>query len=343
MDICDTSPLDATAAYVNAQLAALAGQLVGGGQSISGLRRLTGGASLETWAFDVEHQGGARALILRRRGSGDDSDVFETSLDLGIEAKVLAAAARSNVPVAALVRDCQASDGLGEAYIVERVEGETLGRRIAAGPAFEAVRPSMAAQCGQTLARIHSVPTDALPPLQTQSAQDVLDRYVAIYRKFSAPRPVLEAALCWMRERLPHSVEPRLVHGDFRNGNLMVHPEKGLVAALDWELAHLGDPAEDIGWLCVNSWRFGVVEKPVGGFGDLHDLLAAYAQAGGEELPVERVRFWQAAGTFKWAVVTMMMYQTFASGGSASVERAVIGRRLSECEVDLLALMEGGQ
>lgn len=338
------APASDPADFVLARLAALAPALAPGGVRATGLRRLTGGASLETWAFDIEGAvGEARPLILRRRGGGGEAEVFETSLPLPVEAKLLKAAEEGGVPVARLVRDCAEVDGLGEAYVVERVSGETLGRRIAADPAFAPARDVLGGQCGEALARIHALDPAGLPPLEVQDGRAVLDRYADIYRKSSGPRPVMEAALKWMEARLPTPVQPRLVHGDFRNGNLMVDPERGLTAVLDWELAHLGDPAEDLGWLCVNSWRFGVTHNVVGGFADLDSLLDAYRDAGGEPPSVERVRFWQAVGTFKWAVVTMMMYRTFASGASRSVERAVIGRRLSECEVDLLALMEASR
>ncbi len=128
---------------------------------------------------------------------------------------------------------------------------------------------------------------------------------------------------------------PCLVHGDFRVGNLMVDPENGLVGVLDWELAHLGDPAEDLGWLCVNSWRFRRPDREVGGFGHLPALIEAYENAGGMRIAPDRVRWWQAMGTLNWAVTTRSLF--LAGGGS--VERAVIGRRLSECEADLVALM----
>lgn len=325
------------------RLQALAPVLALGGERVTGLRRLTGGASLETWAFDIEGDGRLRPLILRRRGGDGEAEVFETSLPLPIEAQLLMAAETAGTPVAGLVRDCGPDDGLGEAYVVERVAGETLGRRIAADPAFAPARGKLGLQCGQALARIHGIDLTGLPPLETQDARAVLDRYAGIYRKSSSARPVMEAALKWMEARLPASITPCLVHGDFRNGNLMVDQQTGLTAVLDWELAHLGDPAEDLGWLCVNSWRFGVTDRVVGGFADLETLLDAYEAAGGERPSIERVRFWQAVGTFKWAVVTMMMYRTFATGASRSVERAVIGRRLSECEVDLLALMEASR
>ena len=77
------------------------------------------------------------------------------------------------------------------------------------------------------------------------------------------------------------------MHGDFRHGNLIIGPD-GVRAVLDWELAHLGDPMEDLGWICVNSWRFGEIDKPVGGFGTREELFAGY-EAAGRRVDPERV------------------------------------------------------
>lgn len=328
-------------ARVHAALDALAPQIMPGGR-IANLARLTGGASLETWSFDLVGAEGAMALILRRRQASDDG-IFTTSLPLGTEAALLARVEAAGVPVARLVRVCGERDGLGEAYIVTRIAGETLGRRIVAGEAFAPARRLLGAQCGAALAAVHGVALDGLPPLETLDARGTLARYEEIHRRIGALRPTLEAAFRYLDREAPAPVEPRLVHGDFRNGNLIVDPDKGLVAALDWELAHLGDPAEDLGWLCVNSWRFGETALPVGGFATLEALLEGYRAAGGEPPSVARIRYWQMVGSLKWAVVCLMMYETFAAGEEKSMERAVIGRRLSECEVDLLALMREAQ
>jgi aminoglycoside phosphotransferase (APT) family kinase protein len=131
-----------------------------------------------------------------------------------------------------------------------------------------------------------------------------------------------------------------LIHGDFRNGNLMV-TEQGLSGVLDWELSHLGDPREDLGWICVNSWRFGESRNPVGGFGAYQQLLDGYHGAGGVAVTLEDVKYWELLGTLKWGIMCMMMYGAFASGGDPSVERATIGRRVSETEIDLITLFEG--
>ena len=295
-------------------------------------RRLSGGASLETWAFDLDD---GTPLILRRRPAG--AAMRETALPLASEAALIRAADAAGAPAPSVVRVCEPQDDLGEAYVMRRLEGETLGRRIVRDEAFAAVRPGLARRCGEVLARIHAIPTEGLPPLATSDARGELARYETIYRGLGAERPILEAAFRWLEAAAPPPPgRPVLVHGDFRNGNLMIHPEQGLVGVLDWELAHLGDPAEDLGWICVNSWRFGEWRRPVGGFGDYADLLAGYDG----EVTLERVKFWQALGSLKWGVMCLMMYQSFATGADRSIERAMIGRRTSETEIDLVALME---
>jgi aminoglycoside phosphotransferase (APT) family kinase protein len=123
----------------------------------------------------------------------------------------------------------------------------------------------------------------------------------------------------------------------------MIHPERGLVAVLDWELAHLGSPASDLGWLCVNSWRFGESARPVGGFGAYEELLAGYEAAGGPPVPLEALTYWQGLGSLKWGVMCLLMYQSYQSGQDRSVERAMIGRRVSETEIDLVNLMREGR
>jgi aminoglycoside phosphotransferase (APT) family kinase protein len=310
------------------------------GTRIANLRRLTGGASLETWSYDeIGQDGASRPLILRRRSSGEHGTI-DTANPLSTEAALLRAVGSQGVPVADPVYEAAPGHALGEAYVMRRIDGETLGRRIATDPRFDAVRPALASQCGAAIARIQSVDTATLPPLATLSGADLIDQYEQSYRTLSGPRPAIEAAIRWLRATVPPPRPPVLVHGDFRNGNIIVDEQQGLAAVLDWELTHLGDPAEDIGWICVNSWRFGQTDKRVGGFGTLDALLDGYRAAGGMDLTREDIRWWEAMGTFKWAVVTMGMYNSYATGKRPTIERALIGRRTSECEADLVALMQ---
>jgi len=320
-------------ASIQRGLARLAPRLGAGGAGIADLQRLTGGASLQTWRFTLLREA-PRTLILRRRAVPGDN-----ALSLEVEAALLRLAGAAGVPVPDVVHVCAPGDGLGEAVIVSHVAGETLGRRIVAGEAFAAIRPALARQAGVALARLHAVDLAIAPALPVLDAAATLVSYEAIFRRIGACRPVLEVAFRVLSRDVPAPVPTRLVHGDFRTGNLMIDPASGLAAVLDWELSHLGDPAEDFGWLCVNSWRFGAMELEAGGFGALEDVRAGYASVAGDAPPVDRIHYWQMLGSLKWAVMCLMMFETHASGGDPSLERAAIGRRVSECEADLLALM----
>ena len=116
--------------------------------------------------------------------------------------------------------------------------------------------------------------------------------------------------------------------------------ETGLTSVLDWELAHLGDPREDLAWICVNSWRFGQSQNRVGGFGQLEDMLTAYNAASGRNFTAKDVDWWEMLGTLKWGIMCMIMYEAFRSGADPSGVRAAIGRRVSETEIDLINLLE---
>jgi aminoglycoside phosphotransferase (APT) family kinase protein len=276
-------------------------------------------------------------MVLRRAPDGA-AERAAGNATLAAEAQIIALAEAAGVPVPAVHALLQPSMGLGDGYVMAHVDGETLGRRIVDATRLAPARARLARQCGQALARIHRIETRRLPPLRRAGADEQLAYYDARHRHEGTPRPVFELALQWLRAHRP--ADPphlALVHGDFRNGNLVVG-EDGLRAVLDWEMAHLGDPMEDLGWICVNSWRFGRSALPVGGFGTREELFAGYVEAGGE-LHAERVRFWEVFGTLKWGVICESMGHAYLSGAERNVERAAIGRRASEAEIDLLWLL----
>lgn len=326
---------------VRAGLQKLAERLGGAGAVLTEAQRLSGGASMETWAFGFEGAGGAERLILRRRAGPFDEENAR-SVSLATEAALIRATGANGARVPTVRHVCDDADGLGEAYVMVRVDGETLGRKITSDPRFDAVRPRLARQCGESLVAIHRTPPPPGLKLKAVNGAEELDRYEEVYRATGAERPILELAFQYLRGRLPTPVTPVLLHGDFRNGNIMFDPEQGVAAILDWELAHLGDPAEDMGWICTNSWRFGRPDRPVGGFGDYDELLAGYASAGGAAIDLARVRFWQMLGSLRWGVMCLTMYLSWRDGLTRSVERPMIGRRVSETEADLVKLLEEG-
>ncbi len=321
---------------VQAGLARLAPLLSGSGGAITRLERMSAGASQEIWRFAVTNPQGEHSLILRREP--DNGGVVNGGIPLNVEAMIVRAAEESDVPVATVRHILTAEDALGTGYIMDFVEGETLGGRIATHPRFESARAGLARQCGEILARVHAMPLGDLPPLARRSPAEAVEFWRETYRAGTVPRPVFELAFRWLAEHAPSPVAEALVHGDLRNGNLMVD-ESGIKAVLDWELAHIGDPMEDLGWLCVNSWRFGQIDRPVGGFGDYADLFAGYEAVSGVRVDPERQRWWELFGTLRWGTMCAGSLNKFRNNGT-SVERALIARRASETEIDILRLLE---
>ena len=298
--------------------------------------RLSGGASQESYRFVC----GNDLFVLRRPPGGVPKNTSSNALSMTDEARALAHVYEAGVAVPEVVHICAPEDGLGLGYIMRFIEGQTIARKILRDDEFSDTRPQLAAQCGTMLARLHGLESDQMEGLPSSDAKGELDKYIEILRAHGHPHPVFELAIRWLADNVPPSQAHCLVHGDFRMGNLMITPESGVVAILDWELAHIGDPMEDLGWPCVPSWRFGQHQNPVGGFGQREDFYAAYEAAGGT-IDRAAVRFWEILGTLKWGIMCTMMATAFTSGADRTVERAAIGRRASETEIDLLRMLEG--
>src|SRR5665213_409698 len=308
-----------------------------GATGIAGAARLSGGASQETWSFDIVHASGNVGAILRRAPQGYGAAPTRAA-GLDAEATLMQLAFDAGLPSPKVMHVLRPQDQLGIGFVMQRIAGETIARKILRDEQFAEARPLLARQLGEVAAGIHQLDPSKLPDLRRMSAAKEIADLDREYRSFNWPRPVFELALRWLIERDPGpSDEVTLVHGDFRHGNLIIGPD-GLRAVLDWELAHLGDPMEDLGWVCVNSWRFGEIDKPVGGFGSREELFAGYETAGRRVDP-DRVMFWEVMGTLRWGVMCCGMMQRFRSGPDHSMERAMSGRRSSETELDLLRLL----
>jgi aminoglycoside phosphotransferase (APT) family kinase protein len=302
---------------------------------IEDLRRLSGGASRETWSFDAVTDDGDRVpLVLRRDPAG-----YLGWSERAVEYELLRLAHEGGVAVPRVRFLLEDDDELGSGFVMDRVEGETIPRKILRDDEYATGRLHLARQCGEQAARIHALEPSDLPPLDRDTPRTQLDRYRDFLDGFGDPHPAFELGLRWLAEHAPSEPErAHLVHGDFRNGNLVIGPD-GLRAVLDWELAHLGDPVEDLGWLCVKSWRFGATDRRVGGFGDVDELVAGYRDAGGGEIDLETLQWWELFGTLKWGVICQIQAFTHLDGAVRSVELAALGRRVAEMEWDLLELL----
>lgn len=323
-------------AHLATGLAAAWRRRFGDDVEIDELVPLSAGTSSHTWRFVARGRRSTQKAILQLFAGARQ---FAGALDKRTQGRVQQAAFDGGIPVARVLLILDEADRIGEGYVSVLLEGETLGQRIVHSARFERARMRMAQQCGEILAGIHRLAPTGMPPLPLRQAAESVKLLGLTHRSYGQSIPVFELAIQWLEDHLPPQGEVRLVHGDFRTGNLLVG-EEGIVAVLDWEMAHLGDPMEDLGWLCVNSWRFGRIDRPVGGFGDRAALYQAYERASGVAVDPERVRFWQIFGSLQWGVVCQWFAFQAVSGELESLERAAIGRRMSETQIDLLDLLE---
>lgn len=297
--------------------------------ALSGLSRLSGGANMESWAFDWAGEG----YVLRRAPSVD----YMAGRPYGhaVEAALVRAAHAGGVRAPEVVGVLADGDGMGTGYVMRRITAEVSPAKILAAP------PSpLVADLGRELARIHALPRAAIPEgIPVMDTAEALAELKARFLSYGGDRPVIALAIKWCEDHLPASAEPVLVHGDYRMGNVMVDAD-GLAAVLDWELAHLGDAHEDLAFGCMTVWRFGQLDRPAFGVGSLEEYFAAYEAAGGRSVDRGRFRFWLVYRTLWWALGCLQMGQAWRSGADTTVERVVVGRRTAEQELDLVRLLE---
>jgi aminoglycoside phosphotransferase (APT) family kinase protein len=304
------------------------------------MRLLAGGASQEAWAVDIALDGDTLDLVMRRDMGGVLTFV---TLSRATEFAVISAAYAAGVPVPRPYFE-PAEIGGKPAFFMERVPGDAVGRRITADPAFAGARALLPEQLASALAAIHRVDVRAAgldgrlqQPRDGRSAVSVeLER---LYRELDAidePHPALELALRWLTLNEPaREAATTLVHGDFRIGNVLVD-ETGLRAVLDWEFAHVGDPDEDVAWMCVRAWRFGRNDLEAGGIAPRETWIRAYERAAGRTVDRDRVAYLEILGNVKWAIGAAMQSRRHLSGQEPSIELASLGRLCAEMEFEAL-------
>ena len=307
-----------------------------------GLARLSGGAGRETWTFDAYFGDEKLEGIFRC----DPVAGIESSAARSLEFTLLKAAMESGAVVPEPLWDGDDTFPV-KFFVMRRLESEALGGRLVRGEQYAHARTVVPGQLAQSLARIHAIQLADYPALGilqkpepgVSPARTEVEHYEQIFRTISMdPHPVFELAFRWLYQHLPNPSEQVLVHGDYRLGNFLFG-EEGVLGVIDWELAHWGDPMEDIGWLAVKSWRFGG-DKPMAGVGDYEPFFEAYEAAGGAKVDRARVHFWELFGNLKWGVITIQQASNWFTGRNKSVEMASIGRRTAETEWELLKLLE---
>ena len=264
-------------------------------------------------------------------------------MPIEVEASHLRFAEAAGMPAPHVHAVCDDASWVGGPFFLSsRVAGETIPRQILRLVESQpGLGPRLARQCGEALAKLHAADPRAHPRLGAAAGDPIeasLRAAEALVRGLLQPSPAFTLALRTLeRERPPAPPRLTVVHGDFRNGNLIVD-RTGLCAALDWEICHAGDPMEDLGWLCQRMWRFRNDALEVGGFGARADLVAGYTAAGGR-FDAERFRWWKALGTLRWGLGLAGQAKAHLDGSVPSIVMAASGRRVAELEWDVLMLL----
>jgi aminoglycoside phosphotransferase (APT) family kinase protein len=335
----DTGPADRQRALARFLAEASGAEAV----EIGRIALMSGGAIQENWAIDAEFAGGRLAgpqrLVLR----ADAPTGVPSSVGRVEEFAVLREAFAAGVTVPEPLVSCADPAVLGKPFFVmRRVAGSALGRPVTLDPALEAARPGLAERLGRELARIQTIrpPHSALAFLAPYNGpQAQIAGFRAYLDRHPNPRPVLEWAMRWAEIHAPERLPPVLCHRDFRTGNYMLEGAK-LTAILDWEFAGWGDPDEDIGWFCCKGWRFGRLDREAGGIADRAPFHRGYESESGRRLDPERVKFWEVYANIRWAIIAMQQSDRFLLGGTRNLSTAITGRRATECELELLLLLD---
>ena len=314
---------------------------------VAQVQRLTAGATKQTWRVSATVGGAARQFILQTLPPRLQATVDTPARTLTPEqdSKITQLAHLHGVPVPGLVLKLEPWHGLGHGQITVYVAGETLAPKILREARFEMARQRLTQQSAMALAAIHKIPASQAAFLPTQDAHQQWRNLRAQVDASGLRHAALEWGLRWVQERLDAYAGqvPTPVHGDFRLGNLIVNDE-GLAAVIDWELAHRGDPMQDLAWLCLRTWRFGG-RPPVGGFGQREDLYADYEQFSGKPVDTRRIFFWEMACQVRWAVMCLGIGQGVpgAPAPGVSLEHRLIGRRMEEPLWDMVQMVKAAQ
>lgn len=302
---------------------------------VQGLKRLAAGVSSQAWTFDLSVGKKVSSFIMHRT-LGEEA--FDLTITRKQQAEIQAEASQCGVSIPPILFVIAAKDGLGDGHVSGYLEGETVPHKIQSDPGFKALRENFIDQTTSALATIHKTKLNKLDHIIVKDISRHLELYQKIYERNNTPVPIFDYTFNWLKANQPDEMTPCLVHGDFRMENLLVDSDK-IVAVLNWENAHIGDLYEDLSWIAVPPWRYKFRDKPIAGLGDYHEFYQAYEKYSGHKVDVDRAHYWLVLNQLKWGMMCMFMTFQHITGDDPSLERAAIGRRISETEVDLIKIL----
>lgn len=301
------------------------------------LRRLTGGSSHDTWSFDVVRAKAPRetlCYVLRREFKRNSN---QRSLDT--EFALLRSLAELALPIARPVW-CATNEGmLGSPFMVmERVAGVDLRKHLSVrGDTVD--RRVLGLTLVRQQAAVHGVAIEILKdvlPVPRESLQE-LTRWTTMIDAADGAnaRPLLAAAIRWLRATPPDLEHLTLVHGDFKTNNLIL-TDGGQATILDWELAHWGDPVEDLAWTLLWTTQ----DDLVGGLLSREAYLSAYTDASGVPVDAARLFYWELFARVKLAAIFIDGAHANPASPPVRPFHALLGRALPYLERDLARMLE---
>jgi aminoglycoside phosphotransferase (APT) family kinase protein len=282
------------------------------------LMRIPGGSSRETYSFDLEwtengeHK--TRPMIGRRDPTGGLLK-SERSREYKVVDTMHRAGMRIPEP---LFLELDASVMERPFFIMHRMPGRTAaGAGAAAEP--EALRRALAIDFLAEMARLHQLDWRALgmewlgaPADLAEPARVQTQHWLGLYNadRMHEPWPILDAAFTWLKANPVVADRITIVHGDFRSGNFLFD-DRGFISMLDWEMTHLGDPLEDLGWSTMGLWG---KDNLAGGLIDREEYIRLYEEKSGALVDRKRLFFYQVLGNVKMAVICLTGIRDFVEG-----------------------------
>ncbi len=332
-------PLPERPLAMQAALAAHLARAMHADVRIDAIEPVTAGARRLNALIDVTVADVARPMVITQLPN--ESDAFRSIED---EVACIRLAEAAGVNVAHVVTHCPTTtDAGGPFFVSDRIDGVSIPRQVVdLCASADGLGATLAFDIGASLAPLHRIPIDQLPDAIDRPTSSAVEGALAWAEEqmtlLLQPSPAFALVMRWLERNAPSPVPVTLVHGDVRNGNILVNAS-GLAGILDWETAHIGEPFEDLGWLAQLMWRARNDSVEIGGFGNRSDLRAGYESAGGQ-WDHDRFEWWKVFRTLWWGLGLANQARQHLDGTFPSIIMAASGRRVAELEWDALCLIQ---
>jgi aminoglycoside phosphotransferase (APT) family kinase protein len=300
--------------------------------SLRDIEQIPGGASRETYRLALEVAGERRGVILRR---DPPSSLIDT--ERALEYQTYEAAFRAGIPVPEPLLLEENPEVLERPFsLMAEVTGCETAIANLTMPPFDAVRESIAHRKWSLLGDLASrdiadLGVTEFMEIPADPARRELDYWAEVIRTDAlTAQPVAAATIRWLERHIPEpSGELCLVHGDYRSGNFLFNADGEIPALLDWEMAHIGDPLEDLAWSLDPLWAWP--DKTLaGGLLPREAALTIWEESSGRTVDRDRFRWWQVFASLKGLAIWISSTEDFANGATKEPILAVAGWLMSD-------------